>query len=83
MLSFKGGFMESLSLDEENFKSIARLPSRDVLNGQLAGMVASPLTGLVRGLNGLVSGLAIQLSQIAEQGLVGQTTSSNASNEEE
>jgi large subunit ribosomal protein L10 len=83
VLAFKGGFMESLSLDEENFKSIARLPSRDVLNGQLAGMVASPLTGLVRGLNGLISGLAIQLSQIAEQGLVGQVTSSDASNEEE
>ncbi len=65
------------------FKSIARLPSRDVLNGQLAGVVASPLTGLVRGLNGLVSGLAIQLQQIQEQGLVGQATSSEASNEEE
>lgn len=83
VLAFKGGFMDSLSLDEESFKSIARLPSRDVLNGQLAGVVASPLTGLVRGLNGLISGLAIQLQQIQEQGLVGQTTSSEASNEEE
>jgi large subunit ribosomal protein L10 len=83
VLAFKGGFMDALSLDEENFKSIARLPSRDVLNGQLAGVVASPLTGLVRGLNGLVSGLAIQLQQIQEQGLVGQATSSEASNEEE
>jgi large subunit ribosomal protein L10 len=81
VLVFKGGFMDSLSLDEESFKSIARLPSREVLNGQLAGVVASPLTGIVRGLNALISGLAIQLNQIAEQGLVGQTTSS--ANEEE
>jgi large subunit ribosomal protein L10 len=81
VLAFKGGFMDSLSLDVENFKSIARLPSREVLNGQLAGVIASPLTGLVRGLGSMVQGLAIQLNQIAEQGLVGQTTSS--ANEEE
>jgi large subunit ribosomal protein L10 len=67
VLAFKGGFMGSLSLDEESFKSIARLPSRDVLNGQLAGVVASPLTGLVRGLGGLISGLAIQLQQLQTQ----------------
>jgi large subunit ribosomal protein L10 len=69
-LTFKGGFMDGLTLDEDGFKSIARLPSRDVLDGQLAGVVASPITGLVRGLNALLSGLAIQLGAIAEQGLV-------------
>jgi len=70
VLTFKGGFMDGITLDEETFASIARLPSRDVLNGQFAGVVASPLTGLVRGLNAMIAGLAIQLSQIAEQGLV-------------
>ena len=34
-------------------------------------MVASPLTGLARALGGLIGGLARQLQQIAEQGLVG------------
>jgi large subunit ribosomal protein L10 len=67
VLVFKGGFMEETSLDEEAFKSIARLPSRDVLDGQLAGVVASPLTGLVRGLGSMVSGLANQLQQLQEQ----------------
>ena len=42
-----------------------------MLHGQLVGMIASPITGLVRGLNALIAGLAIQLQQIAEQGLVG------------
>ena len=70
ILAFKGGFMDSLTLDEDKFKSIARLPSRQVLDGQLAGIVASPLTGLVRGLGSMISGLAIQLGQIAEKGLV-------------
>jgi large subunit ribosomal protein L10 len=71
VLTFKGGFMDELTLDEDRFKSIARLPSRDVLHGQLAGVVASPITGLVRGLNALIAGLAIQLGQIADQGMVG------------
>jgi large subunit ribosomal protein L10 len=70
VLTFKGGFMDGISLDEEKFKSIARLPSREVLDGQLAGVVASPLTGLVRGLGSMIQGLATQLGQIAEKGLV-------------
>jgi large subunit ribosomal protein L10 len=69
-LTFKGGFMGDLGLDEEKFKSIARLPAREVLDGQLAGIVASPLTGLVRGLGSMIQGLALQLGQIAEKGLV-------------
>lgn len=67
ILAFKGGFMDGTSLDEEQFKSIARLPAREVLNGQLAGVIASPLTGLVRGLGSMVSGLASQLQQLQEQ----------------
>lgn len=70
VLTFKGGFMGELALDEEKFKSIARLPAREVLDGQLAGVVASPLTGLVRGLGSMIQGLALQLGQIAEKGLV-------------
>jgi large subunit ribosomal protein L10 len=70
VLTYKGGFMDGTSLDEGAFKSIAKLPSRDVLNGQLAGVVASPLTGLVRGLGSMIQGLALQLGQIAEKGLV-------------
>jgi large subunit ribosomal protein L10 len=70
VLTFKGGFMDGTSLDEDAFKSIARLPGREVLNGQLAGVVASPLTGLVRGLGSMIQGLALQLGQIAEKGLV-------------
>jgi large subunit ribosomal protein L10 len=70
VLAFKGGFMGELLRDEDKFRSIARLPSREVLDGQLAGVVASPLTGLVRGLGSMIQGLALQLGQIAEKGLV-------------
>jgi large subunit ribosomal protein L10 len=70
VLTYKGGFMDGTSLDEDAFKAISRLPGRDILNGQLAGVVASPLTGLVRGLGSMIQGLALQLGQIAEKGLV-------------
>jgi len=70
VLTYRGGFMGEIVLDEDRFKSIAKLPSRDVLNGQFAGIVASPLTGLVRGLGSMIQGLALQLGQIAEKGLV-------------
>ena len=67
VLTYRGGFMGETTLDEERFKAIAKLPSRDVLNGQFAGVVASPLTGLVRGLGSMVQGLAIQLQQLQAQ----------------
>jgi large subunit ribosomal protein L10 len=67
---FKGGSMGDEALSAEQIDSIAKLPARDLLNAQLAGVVASPITGLVRGLNALIAGIAIQLQAIADQGLV-------------
>ena len=70
ILEFKGGMLGAGTLSADDIRSIARLPSREVLNAQLVGTIASPLTGLVRGLAGLISGIARQLQQIADQGLV-------------
>ena len=71
VLASKGGVMDGAPLTAEQLEELSRLPARDVLHGQLVGMIASPITGLVRTLNALIAGLAIQLQQIAEQGLVG------------
>jgi large subunit ribosomal protein L10 len=71
VLEFKGGTMGGEPLTVEQLESIARLPARAVLDGQLVGVLAAPITGLVRGLNQLIAGLAQQLGQIADQGLVG------------
>ena len=71
LLEFKGGYMNGAALDAGQIDAIAKLPSREVLYGRLVGMVASPLTGLAAGMNNLISGLARQLAQMAEQGLVG------------
>src|SRR3954453_24059329 len=70
LLGYKGGLMDGEALDPDSFVAIARLPGREQLNAQFAGVVASPLTGLVRGLGSMIQGLALQLGQIAEQGLV-------------
>jgi large subunit ribosomal protein L10 len=70
MLDFKGGRMNGVALTIDQIQDLARLPGREVLNAQLVGTLASPVTGLVRGLNQLIAGLAMQLGQIAEQGLV-------------
>ena len=68
--TYKGGIMDGAPLDPDQFTRIARLPGLEVLQGQLLGTVASPVTGLARGLNQLLVGLASQLGQMQEQGLV-------------
>jgi large subunit ribosomal protein L10 len=67
---FKGGWMDGKELSIADIEALSKLPSLDVMHGQLVGMIASPLVGLVRSLNALLSGIAIALGQIAEQGLV-------------
>src|SRR6202035_5351885 len=67
LLPFKGGLMGGAPLDVEQIRSLSRLPSREVLYGQLVGVVASPVSGLVRSLGALVGGLAVALGQVREK----------------
>ena len=71
LLEWKGGEMDGNPLSPDELDALARLPAREQLHAQLVGTIASPLTTLVRGLGSLISGLAIQLQQIQERGLVG------------
>ena len=67
---FKGGIMGDRELTVDEIESIAKLPATEVLHGQLVGLIASPITGLARGMNALLSGVAIALGQIQEKGLL-------------
>ena len=67
---FKGGLMDGKELTVADIEALSKLPSLDVMHGQLVGLVANPLSSLVRTLNALLSGIAIALGQIQEQGLV-------------
>jgi large subunit ribosomal protein L10 len=67
LLPFKGGLMDGAAIDPDQIRSLSRLPSREVLYGQLVGVVASSISGLVRTLSALVSGLAVALEQVREK----------------
>jgi large subunit ribosomal protein L10 len=71
LLPFKGGLLNGDALSVEDIMNIARLPSRQVLYGQLVGVVAHPISGLARTLNALIGGLAIALGQVRDEGKVG------------
>jgi large subunit ribosomal protein L10 len=83
LLEFKGGLMDGAEVSVDEIRAISRLPARDVLHAQVVGMTAAPLTGLVGGLNALIAGLALQLGQIAEQGLVSGEAAAEAPAETE
>jgi len=78
LLPFKGGIMEGQPLDAAAVLALSRLPSRDVLYGQLVGVVASPIGGLVRSLGGLLGGLAVALGQVREKKESGEIPSGEA-----
>jgi len=77
-LAFKGGFLNGAALSPDDIKSIARLPAREVLYGQLVGIVASPITGLARGLGSLLGGLAVALGQVQAKKESGELPSGEA-----
>jgi large subunit ribosomal protein L10 len=77
-LEFKGGFLNGAPLSVDDIKSLARLPAREVLYQQLVGLVASPLTGLARGLGGLIGGLAIALGEVQAKKESGEIPSGDA-----
>jgi large subunit ribosomal protein L10 len=72
LLPFKGGLMSGANLEVEQMRSLSRLPSREVLYGQLVGVVASPITGVVRTLGALISGLAVALGQVNDKKASGE-----------
>jgi len=78
LLPFKGGLLNGAALDPAQIGAIAKLPTRQVLYGQLVGVVASPISGVVRTLNALIQGLASQLGQVAEKKESGEIPSGDA-----
>ena len=67
-LKILGGFIKEKDqvrfLDREMIMFVARIPSREVLLGQLAGVLQSPIGGLVATLNGNLQKLVFVLAKI-------------------
>lgn len=66
-LSLLGGLFESRLVGAGEVKSLATIPSRDVLYAQLASVLAGPMRGLVGVMAAVPRGFVQSLSQIAEK----------------
>lgn len=59
----KSGLLYGKIVDIEQIKNIAKLPSRQVLLGRLAAVLAAPITNFARVLNAPLQGLVNSLNQ--------------------
>jgi len=66
-LVIKGGVMDGQQFNAEQVEAIASLPSREQLLAQIAGAISGVARGLAVTINGVPSGLAQCIKQIAEQ----------------
>lgn len=63
-LSVRAGYVEGQVVPPEGIRSLADLPSREVLLGQLVGGLQAPLAALVATLDGLLRSLVVALEQV-------------------
>ncbi len=66
-LKLKAGFLGKKVLSVEEVKSLASLPSREVLIAKALGAMQSPITGLVNVLQGTIRNLVYVLEAIRKQ----------------
>ena len=66
-LEVKGGMMDNTFVNAEEIKAIASLPSKEVLLAQIAGAISGVARGLAVSINGIPSGLARAIQQVADQ----------------
>jgi large subunit ribosomal protein L10 len=66
-LEVRGGVLQGKPIDGTDIKSLATLPPRDVLIGQVVGTMVAPISGFVTVLNATIGGLVRSLQQIADQ----------------
>ncbi len=66
-LEIKAGVMNGKTLDLDDVKALADLPSKDVLLGQLLSAMNGVPTALVRALNGVPSGFVNVLNSIKDK----------------
>ncbi len=63
-LKLEGGYLDNKVITQKEIETLAKLPSKEVLRGQVVMTLKSPLTRLVRTLNGNMQKLVMCLEQI-------------------
>lgn len=66
-LGIKGGYVDGAAIDENGVKSLADLPSKEVLIAKVLGGFNAPISGFVNVLNGNIRGLVMALNAIAQK----------------
>lgn len=60
------GIIDDVVMDVDRLEEIAKLPSLDELMARIVGSIASPLSGLVNTLDGVLRGFVVTIDQIAQ-----------------
>ena len=72
---YKGGVVSDQSVGPQQFEALAKLPSQDVLRGQLVAVIAAPIRNLMNVLEGVPRKLVLVLKaaeqEAAEEGGAG------------
>ena len=63
----KSGFIDGKAVSVDEIKTLASLPPKEVLIGQVLRGLNGPISGLVTVLNGTIKGLVVALNAIAEK----------------
>lgn len=67
LLALRGAVVDGQAIGEDGVKRLATLPAKDVLQAQVVGVVAAPLTGLVSMLAAAPRELVVVLDQIIQK----------------
>ena len=65
--NFRGGAMDGKLLSADEVKALAKLPSKEELYAKMLGCINSPATGIVGGVNGVMSALVRAIDQVRQQ----------------
>ena len=65
--NFKGGAMDGKLLSADEVKALAKLPSKEELYAKMLGCINSPASGIVGGVNGVMSALVRAIDQVRQQ----------------
>ncbi len=64
---FKGGVLDGKLLSVDEVKALAKLPSKEELYAKMLGCINSPASGIVGGINGVMSALVRAIDQVRQQ----------------
>lgn len=67
IIEILGGILDKKFIDSETVNRLALLPSKEELRGQVVGVIAAPLSGMVNALAGNIRGLINVLNGISQK----------------